>query len=287
MPGSRPVFISGPASWNRIVVLDRLPEPSPHMQFAEDSWETLGGTSAGKALHLAELGIDLRLHTLLGDDVDGRRIARLLREAGVDVAARSVPGASERHLNLMDRRGGRVSLYLSAPTAPGEPTDQALTELRLARLAVLDLAPVNLPLLEASRAAGVPVWSDLHDFDGSAAFHRPFLEAASYVFMNADRIDDPVAFGRAQVARGVELVVCTLGAEGALAVDREGDVHRVSAAPVAEIVDTNGAGDAFMAGFLAATLGGAPVTASLEAGATQAARALGTRHLSPLLDSLL
>jgi acarbose 7IV-phosphotransferase len=92
MPGSGPVFISGPASWNRIVVLDRLPEPSPHMQFAEDSWETLGGTSAGKALHLAELGIDVRLHTLLGDDVDGRRIARLLRKAGVDVAARSVPG---------------------------------------------------------------------------------------------------------------------------------------------------------------------------------------------------
>ena len=41
------VFIAGPASWNSIVVLDRLPEPVPHMQFAEDSWETVGGTSAG------------------------------------------------------------------------------------------------------------------------------------------------------------------------------------------------------------------------------------------------
>ena len=49
------VFIAGPASWNTLVVLDRLPEPVPHMQFAEDSWETLGGTSAGKALSLTAL----------------------------------------------------------------------------------------------------------------------------------------------------------------------------------------------------------------------------------------
>ncbi|HZU92900.1 MAG TPA: carbohydrate kinase family protein, partial [Microbacterium sp.] len=50
------VFIAGPASWNSIVVLDRLPEPVPHMQFAEASWDTVGGTSAGKALSLTALG---------------------------------------------------------------------------------------------------------------------------------------------------------------------------------------------------------------------------------------
>ena len=46
------VVISGPASWNRIVLLEHLPEPVPHMQFALGDHETVGGTSAGKALGL-------------------------------------------------------------------------------------------------------------------------------------------------------------------------------------------------------------------------------------------
>ena len=50
--GAQPViehlFIAGPAAWNRIVYLDRLPEPVPHMQFALDEYETVGGTSAGR-----------------------------------------------------------------------------------------------------------------------------------------------------------------------------------------------------------------------------------------------
>jgi sugar/nucleoside kinase (ribokinase family) len=130
------------------------------------------------------------------------------------------------------------------------------------------------------------VWTDVHDYDGEARFHRPFLDVASHVFMNADRVDDPVAFARAQVARGTESVVCTLGADGALAVDSSGQVSRVAATPVAAVLDTNGAGDAFAAGFLAATLDGEAVPAALQAGAAQAASALGTRHLSPLLDGL-
>ena len=50
------VFIAGPTSWNRIVLLDRLPEPAPHMQIALDDYETLGATSAGKGLGLTALG---------------------------------------------------------------------------------------------------------------------------------------------------------------------------------------------------------------------------------------
>lgn len=43
------VVVCGPASWNHLISLDRLPEPVPHMQFAESAWHTVGGTSAGKA----------------------------------------------------------------------------------------------------------------------------------------------------------------------------------------------------------------------------------------------
>ena len=108
------VFIAGPASWNRIVLLDHLPEPVPHMQFALDDYETLGATSAGKALGLVGLGRPTVLHTLLGGDVEGERVRGLLVESGVELIEGD-GGTTERHLNLMTPAGERVSLYLATP----------------------------------------------------------------------------------------------------------------------------------------------------------------------------
>jgi sugar/nucleoside kinase (ribokinase family) len=281
------VFIAGPATWNRIVELDRLPEPVPHMQFALGDWETVGGTSAGKALSLASLGRPVALHALLGGDVEGERVRDLLTTAGVDLLAGD-GGVTERHLNLMTRDGARVSLFLASPAdRNGAPAAAAVAAMSDAAAIVLDLAPLSLGLIAAARETGRPIWTDIHDYDGEADFHRPFIEAADAIFMNADRIgDDPLPFMERCIDGGASLVVCTLGAEGAVAVDERMTRHAVAAAPVT-VRDTNGAGDAFMAGVLDATLAGAPVPDALRAGARQAASVLTTRHLHPSLDALL
>ncbi|MFK3678591.1 carbohydrate kinase family protein [Microbacterium sp. NPDC090218] len=282
---SASVFVVGPASWNRIVVLDRLPEPVPHMQFAEESWETVGGTSAGKALSLTALGRTTQLYALRGQDAEGERVRAALDGAGVPV--RWGDGTTERHLNLMTRAGARVSLYLSSPAeTTGEDDRWVRDRMRAADAIVLDLAPEPLRLLPMARETGTPVWVDVHDYDGEATFHRPFLEVADAVFCNADRLADPLAFLRSRIAAGTTLAVCTLGADGALAVDEEGTTHRVPAVPV-DVIDTNGAGDAFLAGVLDARLDGAGVVAALEAGARSAASVLRSRHLHPLLDEVL
>ncbi|WP_217183316.1 carbohydrate kinase family protein [Streptomyces sp. AC495_CC817] len=280
------VFIAGPASWNTIVVLDRLPEPVPHMQFAEDTWETVGGTSAGKALALTGLGRSTLLYALTGDDDAGARVRDALTSAGVPTRwGRST--VTERHLNLMTREGGRVSLYLASPSATdGEDDAELRAIMARADAIVLDLAAEPLRLLPLARETGRPVWVDVHDYDGDADFHRPFIEAADAVFCNADRLADPVAFLRSVVSAGAGLAVCTLGAEGAVAVDAAGEVHRVPAIPV-EVVDTNGAGDTFLAGVLDARLSGLSVPDALHAGSRTAAAVLGTRHLHPLLDAVL
>ncbi|MBT2497274.1 carbohydrate kinase family protein [Microbacterium sp. ISL-59] len=281
MPDS--VFIAGPASWNTIVVLDRLPEPVPHMQFAEETWATVGGTSAGKALSLAGLGRATQLYALAGPDEEGDRVRAALDGAGVRV--RWGQGTTERHLNLMTREGARVSLYLSSPDATtGEDDAWVRERMGEAGAIVLDLAAEPRRLLPVARETGVPIWVDVHDYDGEAEFHRPFLAAADAVFCNADRLADPVAFLHSRIAAGASLAVCTLGAEGAVAVDAEGIEYRVAAVPV-EVIDTNGAGDAFLAGVLDARLDGAGVGAALEAGARTAATVLRTRHLHPLLDA--
>lgn len=280
------VFIAGPASWNSLVVLDRLPEPVPHMQFAEESWQTIGGTSAGKALTLTALGRETLLYALSAVDEPGLRVRDALAAAGVNARWRDA-AVTEQHLNLMTRAGERVSLYLAAPSqADAAHDEQLVAAMASADVLVLDLAAEPLRLLPLARSTGRPIWVDVHDYDGEAEFHRPFLAAADAVFCNADKLADPVAFLRSRIDAGASLAVCTLGADGAVAVDAAGDVHRVPAVPV-EVIDTNGAGDAFLAGVLDAVLGGAAVPAALHAGAQAASQVLTTRHLHPLLDPVL
>ena len=72
------VFVAGPASWNQIVMLDALPEPVPHMQFARSHRWAVGGTSAGKALNLRSLGVAVTLRTVVGNLADAVNATRAL-----------------------------------------------------------------------------------------------------------------------------------------------------------------------------------------------------------------
>ena len=281
MPSSPRVVVCGPASWNHLIVLDHLPEPVPHMQFAQRSWHTIGGTSAGKALHLAGLGVDVRLWAAIGDDEDGARLRERLTQAGVVVEA-VASEQTERHVNLM-ADGGRVSLYVSTPSTPSaDAVEAAVGAVAAADLAVIDLSELGRLVLEALPGRETPLWMDLHDYDGATAFHEPFLRAAEGVFMNDDATEDPWKLMASCLERGPRLAVCTLGAQGAIALEADGTRHEVAATP-ATVVDTNGAGDAFMAGFLAAWLDEESVDDALRAAAEQARSAIETEHLHPVL----
>ncbi|MCK0112878.1 carbohydrate kinase family protein [Ornithinimicrobium sp. F0845] len=283
------VEVLGPASWNTLIHLDRLPEPRPQTVFARSAVETLGGTSAGKALHLADLGRPVSLTTVVGDDPAGRSVTDALDRAGLAVDRVAAVAGTERHTNLMTREGARLSIYLTlpepAPGALGQVTTTLAGRLASTRAVVADLAGWTLEVARRARVPREMLWTDLHDYDGHAEFHGAFADAASHVFLNADGTASPGDLMHRLVDRGARVVVCTLGADGARAVDADHREWSVPASPVAEIVDTNGAGDGFLAGFLHATLDGADIGAALTAGARQAARALGSWHLNPLLDA--
>ncbi|GGR51345.1 sugar/nucleoside kinase (ribokinase family) [Nocardioides luteus] len=281
VPARPHVVICGPASWNHLIALDELPEPVPHMQFARRAWHTVGGTSAGKALHLSDLDVDVRLWTSVGDDADGARLCEHLREAGVVVETVDSE-QTEQHVNLM-ADGGRISLYVSTPSPPTDDAVRAAAgAVGAADLAVIDLSELGRLVLDAMPEPRTPLWTDLHDYDGTAAFHEPFLRAADVVFMNDDAVEDPWVLMESCLDRGPRLALCTLGAEGAIALEADGTRHEVAATP-ATVVDTNGAGDAFMAGFLAARLRTTSVGAALDAAVAQARVAVESEHLHPAL----
>ncbi|WP_253691298.1 carbohydrate kinase family protein [Cellulosimicrobium protaetiae] len=284
-PAGTEVLVAGPASWNLLVQLDELPAPTPHTVFARSHRHTVGGTSAGKALNLARLGRSVLLRTVLGADDDGARVRSVLEGAGVRVLAEPSPdGRTESHLNLMDDDGGRVSVYLRAPgdvPADGAAWDTAVAALDASRAVVVDLAVPALPVLDLAVSRGRDVWVDLHDYDGESAFHRPWVDAGTHVFLSADRLEDWRGFMIARVDAGARLVVCTHGSRGAVALTAEDGFVEVPAHRVPHVVDTNGAGDGFFAGFLDAHLRGAGVEEAMTAGALHAARVVQSPGLAP------
>ncbi|GEL94717.1 carbohydrate kinase family protein [Cellulomonas composti] len=291
MPAPEYVLVNGAASWNTVVRVAALPEPRAQTLFAGGHTDGLGGTSAGKAVTLTALGVPTVLVTTTADDERGAAVRTALVRPGLRlVDRRAVAGGTERHVNLVSDDGSRVSVYLDLPTAP--PADDEVRGLVAgARVAVLDLAESSRELLSVAREAGVPVWCDVHDDDGVADYPRAFAAAADVLVVSGARLADPEAYLRAAVGRGCGLAVCTLGADGALALDGDGWWH-VAPAAVTALADAEGAGDAFVAGLLRATLDGLPRERALAEASAAGALAvsqpgLGAPHASvPALRAL-
>ena len=129
--------------------------------------------------------------------------------------------------------------------------------------------PDHLDRLRALGASGIGV---SYDFTTDPVPER--LDGLDVAFVPDEALGgrDPGEAARDLVARGAACAVVTLGERGAIAATAERS-ERVAAVPVANVVDTCGAGDAFVAAFLAERLAGAPLRACLAAGAGDGAAA--------------
>lgn len=155
----------------------------------------MGGTSAGKALDLTTLGARVTLATVLGDDPEGEFALRALEDD---------------------------DLLLLAETSGTSVHDVALdAALEGCEVAVVDLAEATRPLLSRAHGAGKPVWCDVHDYDGTSTFHRPWVDAADVLFIDDDAMADVFSAG---------FVVATLGGHGVAAAMEAGH-HQATCSP--------------------------------------------------------
>lgn len=275
------VVIAGPASWNTLVDVETVPDGASGTVFARDHRTGLGGTSAGKALSLARLGVDVTLRTALGDDDAAAAIARALAHPRLALEAVRGHGPSEQHLNLMAADGGRLSIYLHLPPDPGPVPEPVRAAVAGADVVVVDLADHAREVLRIARDAGREIWCDLHDWDGRSEFHREFADAATVLVVSEDRLPDARELLAARVAAGARWAICTRGARGAVALGRVEGWVEVPAVPVARVLDTNGAGDAFVAGTMLGRLEGRPLAQCLRLGAAAGALTVASVDLVP------
>jgi sugar/nucleoside kinase (ribokinase family) len=254
------VFVAGGASFNTMIRLAEFPQPHPQTVFSRGYHEAVGGTGVGKALNLTKLGLPTTLHAMIGADDHGRLIKGFLSREGVAFVHDIDPQGTERHVNLMADDGRRISIYMAYATFEPELSWPTLERLvAAADHVVLNIANYCRRLIPVAQRAARSIWCDLHDWDGRNDYHRDFVDAADRVFLSSDSMPDYRGLMRALIAKGKQLVVCTHGRSGSSALDASGEWIDLPIVDCYPRVDSNGAGDAFFAGFLYGHARGCPL----------------------------
>lgn len=282
---TKPVLIIGGASVDTIIHLKHLPAPEPQTIWPSESYRALGSTGAGKSLNLAALEQPVIFHTLLGRDAEGRQVRKALSHPDIHVLVEETDEPTEQHVNLMSQDGKRISLFIQPPPEPADidwaPVRQAAAKCCLVVVNILGYTRAALPWLAST---GRPIWTDLHDYDGTNPYHQPFIDAAQVIFLSSDNLPDYRNAMEQLIGRGKAFVVCTHGSAGASLLTRDGEWLEQPAVEVPAVVDTNGAGDAFFSGFLHRYLQGGELAQCLRAGAISGALCVTSRELvSPAL----
>ncbi|MCK8467596.1 MULTISPECIES: 1-phosphofructokinase family hexose kinase [Microbacterium] len=236
--------------------VDRLIEGGTHRADAG------AARAGGKGLNVARVahaeGADVLAITTTGGRV-GQEFAAELGASGVPHALVPVVAETRRSIAVVDESLGDTTIINERGSNPTDPEWAALLAEVVERLpgtrvlVVSGSVPPGAPdsllpmLIAVGRDAGVPVIVDtsgpalLRAADAGATVLKP--NAAELV--EATGITDPVAGARSLIARGTELVLLSLGAEGMLAVTASALVHARLDEPLAG--NPTGAGDAGVA----------------------------------------
>jgi len=209
-----------------------------------------GGNALNVAVQLAMLGLRVGYFGAVGTDANAELVRRAAQAREVDISGLvSIDGSTALTTIRRDADGDRhFESEDFGVTAGYHPDNDALTRIAGARWVHIGMLSDARSFGEAlARLSNVPVSQDCSVSPDSHRLAVHFASAGEDE-VEAERIVS-TALGRTS-----DLVIATLGAQGALA-GRSSDRWRVPSEPI-DVVDTTGAGDSFMAGFIAARLNG-------------------------------
>ena len=237
---------------------------------------TTGGSAANTIFNATRLGLRTAFVGKLGGDELARTYRARFAAAGVATdrfKTSPLPNARCLILTTPDaQRTMRTLLGAVLSFSPDEVRPEDFAGARHAHIegyVVFNRALADA-ILRAARAAGCTISLDLASFE-VVRESRDWLLAQlatglDLVFGNEDEVralfPDAAGDGYDALARRIAAHGCTavvkLGKDGAW-VARGSELHRIEPCRVSDAIDSNGAGDAFAAGFLSAYLRGQPL----------------------------
>jgi len=264
---------------------------------------SLGGVGRNMAHNMSLLGLDVRMVTAFGDDMNAQKIAASCGELGIDIAQSPIipGGRTSTYLFITDEKGD-MALAVSDMDIYDHLTPQVLS----GRKKLLDGSQVvvidtNIPAESIAWLADnchTPIFADPVS-TAKAARLKPILGKLHTLkpnrieaeLLSGVPITDEASLRRAADAlldTGLRRVFISLGGDGVYAADHTGGVHL----PVipGQMRNTTGCGDAFMAAITWAYLRGTDLRDTAQAGLAAASIAMeGAETINPAMseDALL
>lgn len=229
--------------------------------------DLIGGNALNVAVQLAMLGLRVGYFGAIGDDENAEAVRAAAAVRGVELTNLvTMPGSTAlttiRRTTQGDRRFETEDFGV---TAEYFPSSEALEAIAASRWAHVGMMPRSREFGAAvADLTSVPISQDC---SVSPEWHNL---AVAFASAGEDATTAEALVSR-MLTEGAGTAVATLGPAGALAGHAE-QRWRAQPEPVA-VVDTTGAGDAFMAGFIAATLNGTDVEGALAAGVERGSHA--------------
>ncbi len=267
-----------------ITYVTRMPERGETVE-ATSFATAPGGKGANQAVAAALLGSEVTMVACVGDDAFGTTARDNFARYGIDAQhVRVVAGMPSGVAPIfVEPTGENRILIVPGANHALAPTDVEQAEVEIETADVLTLQ-LEIPLetvyaaVEAGVRAGTTVI--LNPAPANPALDPARLRGVAYVVPNQTELalltglptatrEQATVAARALIARGVERVVVTLAADGALLVDAA-DARHIAPIPVVA-VDTTGAGDAFIGGFAYALAEGWAVDDALRVAVRYAA----------------
>jgi len=244
------------------------------MRLGGDAHLSIAGSESNVAIGLSRLGHQAVWLGAVGNDEPGRLIQRTLRAEAVDTSWLRFSDESFTGFIAFDQPSHditRVSYHRRGSAGSTLTSAECLTALQATSPRLLHVTGITPALSDSTRAATLDVVRAAAESDvrvsldvnyrarlwsrTEATALRELLPFVHTVFASDDELDiltdasEPV---RDLLANGIAEVVVTAGGKGAWAHSADSTIHR-PALPVT-VVDSIGAGDAFVSGYLSATL---------------------------------
>ncbi|MBD1423081.1 ribokinase [Sphingobacterium chuzhouense] len=295
------IIVIGSSNIDMVIRTDCFPKPGETI-LGGDFFMNQGGKGANQAVAAARLGGDVLFVSSVGNDIFGKMTLQSLQQEGVDVEYIRIDSGSPSGIAIItvDRNGENNIVVAPGANSTLSPTDIQRVE-HLIEEGSFMLMQLEIPIQTVeyvvsktiNRGAKVILnpapAQDLSQLLLSQIYLlTPNEEEASLLSgISVHDVSSAREAARNLTERGVQNVIITMGAKGALAL-YEGEYIYMEAQKVTAL-DTTAAGDVFNGALFVALNGGKSIREALKFAGQASAIAvtrLGAQSSSPYLDEI-